>query len=208
MAREMDVVGGEFTRSWFRNRNLSTFREYVYPEFHERPTLYLELGTFEGMSMMWMLQNALKHAGSLAVFCDPFLMTTKLDTEFMESVMDRALRNLSPWLDSGKLQYCRASSAEALRKMCGKPGFLGISKNTVDICMVDGNHNSLAVLDDLIHVTKLVKVDGWILLDDVENDRPKKDHVREGLTMWLERDPPVKLAWKHKYVECYQKTVI
>ena len=205
MAREMDVVGGEFTRSWFRNRNLSTFREYVYPEMSGKPITYLELGVFEGMSMRWMGQHVLTHENARAVGIDPWLITTKLSGEYMEDVMSRAHANLAVF---GAVTLQRGSSAEVLRKMCGKPGFLGISKNTVDICMVDGNHNSLAVLDDLIHVTKLVKVDGWILLDDVENDRPKKDHVREGLTMWLERDPPVKLAWKHKYVECYQKTVI
>ena len=50
----------EFTRRWFLNRNLASFREYVYPDWAGKKATYLELGVFEGMSMVWMMQN-MKH---------------------------------------------------------------------------------------------------------------------------------------------------
>jgi hypothetical protein len=203
-----------FTRNWFRLRNLPTFREYIHPAWAGRKITYLELGVFEGMSLVWMLQRVLTHPESRAVGIDPWLMTTKLGSADMEGVYERAVHNLTPWRvfmngDSKFLLRCelvRASSAEALRRMVGR-GFVGIKGHeSVDLSMVDGNHNALAVLDDARLVWKLLKPGGWMLFDDVENDRPKQDHVKEGVEMFLQEDGhPVKLLWKHRYMECYEK---
>jgi hypothetical protein len=90
--------------------------------------------------------------------------------------------------------------------MIGRHGFAGIKSNSVDVSMVDGNHWALAVQDDARLVYQLLKPGGWMLFDDVENDVPKTDHVKEGIARWLAEDKPnVKLLWKHKYMECYQK---
>ncbi len=204
---DLDMTGMFFTRNWFRTRNLATFRQYVWPEFSDKPTLYLELGCFEGMSMCWMLQRVLTHPDSRAVGVDPWLQTTKLGPGEMEQVMQRALANTSQWMlcEPAKVQLHRANSAELLRRMTNRHGFSGIKKNTVDVCMVDGNHNALAVLDDLRLVYQLVKPGGWILLDDVENDHEKQDHVKQGLDMWKAEETAYRQLWKHRYMECYQK---
>lgn len=217
MARELDLIDipdhpFQWTRGWFRNRNLPTFRQHIYPVWRDKPGLvYLELGVFEGMSACWMLQRVLTHETSRVVCVDPWLMTTKLDTSVMEGVYHRALENLASWChpleanhDLWKCRVIRANSAEVLRRMCSH-GFAGITKDSVDLCMIDGNHNDLAVLDDLRHCVQLVKSGGWLLLDDVENDIEKKDHVRQGVDMWLKESPPVELAWKDRYMECYTR---
>lgn len=202
MVRQMDVQGGSFTRGWFRSRNLGTFREYIHPQFSGSPFVYLELGVFEAMSMRWMAQNVLTSPESYAVGVDPWLMTTKLDEEYMDAVKGRAHDNTAEFKN---VMLQRGSSAEVLRKMTGKKGFLGIYKDSVDLCMVDGNHNALAVLDDLRWVYKLMAPGGWILLDDVENDREKQDHVKQGLEMWKEEELDINMLWKHSYMECYKK---
>ncbi len=214
MTRQMDLdaTDMQFTRNWFRMRNLATFREFVHPVWAGKPITYLELGVFEGMSMCWMMQHILTHPKARAVGIDPWLQTTKLSEGDMELVKQRALYNIARWSfaaeggSHGKCELHRANSAEILRRMVGRHGFAGITKGSVDLCMVDGNHNALAVLDDLRLVHQLMKVGGWILLDDVENDRPKVDHVREGLDMWLVEvgGDDVSQVWKHKYMECYE----
>jgi hypothetical protein len=214
MARKMDLdsTGMEFTRQWFRNRNLPTFREYIHPKWAGQPITYLELGVFEGQSMCWMLQHILTDLDARAVGIDPWLMTTKLDEDAMEDVHERAVDNLrGPMLTriAGGHPKCtlfRANSAEILRRMVGRHGFAGIKSGTVDLCMVDGNHNALAVLDDLRLVYQLVKPRGWILCDDWNNDRPKVDHVKEGVEMWLkEVGEGVRTEWQHKYMICFSK---
>lgn len=208
MARQMDLdfTGLSFTRQWFRNRNLAEFRDLVAPQWAGKQMNYLELGVFEGMSMCWMLQHVLTHPEAFAVGVDPWLPTTKLDGPTMEMVMQRALANTEIW---GHCQLIRGNSAEILRRMVGK-GFAGIVKGSVDLCMVDGNHNSLAVLDDCRLVFKLLKVNGWMLLDDVVNDIPKgPDHVEAGLRMFLkEFGDKMEMVWKRKYMECWRKTSI
>lgn len=209
MSRECDIQlthNFQFTRNWFRTRNLPTFRTQVLPVWAGRPLRYLEIGVFEAQSMVWMMQNVVTHPASRAVGIDPWLLTTKLDAEFMELVGQRAMHNTEPFRE--RCQLIRGSSAEVLRRMLHRGGFAGISKDSVDICMIDGDHNRLAVLDDARLCVQLVKTGGWILFDDVENDHKKENHVRHGVDDYLAESKDLKLIWKHRYVECYEKVSI
>lgn len=209
MVRKMGIQpmdhGFQFMKNWFLNRNLKTFREKIYPEFNGKPILYLELGVFEGMSLVWMFQHVLTHPDSKAVGVDPWLLTTKLGANTMNDVMLKAQHNLSPWI-SGKCILVRANSAEFLRKCLGRRPFHGIKANSVDLCMIDGNHHALAVLDDARFCCRIVKPGGWLLFDDVENDHEKSDHVKEGVEMWKkEMGNQIKFLWKHRYMEAYER---
>jgi hypothetical protein len=55
-------------------------------------------------------------------------------------------------------------------------------------------------------VWKLLKRGGWMILDDVENDKPKIRHVKEGLEMFLAETPNAEIAWKRDFVVCVRKT--
>ncbi len=215
----------QFTHHWFRNKNMETFRKFVLPAWRDEPICYLELGVFEGESMVWMLQHVLQHPGSFAVGVDPWLRTVKIDNDEMGSVMSRALHNTEPYRD--RCQLVRGNSSEVLRMMVaergyrrrGKPAvYAGIGIGAVDVCLVDGCHHSLGVLDDARLVSQLLKPGGWMIFDDTETARgpsakhdwlllpPKLDHVREGIDLFLlEPNCPVKLIHKHKYVEIYEK---
>lgn len=207
MARQYDVDrdNAQYTRNWHMRRNAPTFVEYIMPRFSGKPCVYLELGVWEGMSACWMLKWVLMHPDSRAVLVDPHLMTVKIDGDAMEAVRQRALHNLAPWKD--RCQLIRGNSAEVLHRMLGRHGYAGIKPDSVDVAFVDGNHWALAVLDDARLVLQLVKVGGWLLFDDVENDRPKVDHVRQGLDMFLaESGDRVKQVFKHRYMEGYERT--
>ena len=193
----------QFSRKWFLRRNRATFEEYVYPEWRGRRASYLEIGVFEGMSLAWMMTHVLMHPKSFAVGVDPHLMTTKLSSDEMAAVRQRALHNTKPWRD--RCNVIQANSAEVLRRMCGR-GYAGISKETLDLCMIDGNHNAPAVLDDARHVLKRLRPGGWMIFDDYENDRPKENHVKEGVTAFLDEEgSSVELVFQHKYVIAFKK---
>lgn len=207
MTRKMGLLPGdyEFTRNWFLNRNLESFREYVYSEWAGKPIIYLELGVFEGMSLTWMLQRILTHFESKAVGIDPWLMTTKLSGEQMENVRLRAIKNTTQWRYQNTCTLIRGNSAEVLPRMLKRGGYEGIYRNNVDICMVDGDHNAPAVLEDARKCLDLIKPGGWMLFDDVENQVPKKDHVKQGIELFLENySDRVELLWKHRFMECYK----
>jgi len=209
MARLMPIklVGGhkfQFTTRWFLNRNLPTFRELILPVWSGKPMLYLEIGVYEGMSLTWMMQYVLTHPDSRAIGVDPWLMSVKMDEDYMEIVRKRAFHNLLPWQDKCKL--IRGNSSEVLRKMLKRKGWLGVKRNAIDLCIVDGDHHELLVLDDARLSFHLVKPGGWIVFDDVENDKKKGEHVKQGLETFLkEFGNSVKLLWKHRYMEAYEK---
>jgi len=202
--REMDLTpnGYQFTRNWFRNRNLPTFRKFVHPEFAAKPVTYLEIGVFEGQSMCWMAERVLTHPNARGVGIDPWLMTVKADGTMMEMVRQRALHNVGLW---HQCQLVRGHSSEVLRKMKGE-GLAGITRRSVDICMVDGNHWAPYVLDDAYQCLQLLKPGGWMLMDDVENDGRKWHHVKEGLDMFMKKyGRCVEQIWKHRYMACLKK---
>ena len=50
-----------------------------------------------------------------------------------------------------------------------------------------------------------MKPGGWMLFDDVENDKPKAKHVKQGINMFLSiHGDKVKQVFKHRYMECYK----
>ncbi len=192
-----------FTRNWFFNRNYATFVKFVKPRWEGEPITYLEIGVFEGQSLCWCLKHILTHPDSRAVGIDPHLMTRKLSSERMEAVMARASHNLKPW---PKCELIRGNSSEVLRRMTHRRGWGGIKRGFVDLCMVDGDHHSFAVLDDAKLCLRLLRPGGWMLFDDWKNGRKKEDHVKEGIEMFLDRKgSQVRVEWEHKYMICFSK---
>jgi len=87
-----------------------------------------------------------------------------------------------------------------------RSGLAGIGKGSVDICMIDGVHDSGAVWDDALSVLCLLKPGGWMLFDDVENRIEKQHHVKKGLSMFLaEKGSELALVAKHNYMAIYRK---
>ena len=204
--REMDIklVDGEpleFTRRWFLQRNLPTFRDYVYPEFSSRPANIMEIGVFEGACLVWMLQYL--HPESRFWGIDPWLPTRKLDGDYMDDVRGRAGRNTDRWRDRCVLY--RSNSSEALARAHGNNCF-GLKKDMLDIALIDGDHTDLAAWSDARMSLPLLRKGGWLLFDDIENRITKKRHVKQGVAMFLEENPgAVKLLWKDRFMECYEK---
>jgi predicted O-methyltransferase YrrM len=156
------------------------------------------------MSLTWMLQHVLTHPESKAVGIDPWLMTTKLDSDVMTKVMVRAYQNTLQWQQENRCTLVQGSSAEVLRRMVAK-GHVGIKCDSVDLCMIDGNHNDYAAYDDAKQCLDLIKPGGWMLFDDVENQVNKKEHVKQGLEMFVkDYGSRVEFLWKDKYMECYK----
>lgn len=185
-----------FTRGWFRVRNQATWSSKLLPEFGDgRPVRMVQIGVFEGMDLVWCCQNLLKHPNSRAVAIDPWAATTKLDAVTMEDVCSRAYRNLYPW--RRKVEVMRGYSNDVLPTL---------DEGAFDLLIVDGDHNSLPVLQDAVNCLRLAKMGGLLVFDDVRNRVKKKDHVEDGLRMFVEQHGPrIEFAWAHRYADAYRK---
>ena len=193
----------EFTKWWFASRNLKAFCEFVLPEFQDKPTLYLEIGVFEAMSLSWMLQNVLTHSDSKAVGVDPWLMTTKLDNDQMNLVHNRAIHNCL-YFDS-KCTLIQGNSAEVLRRMLAlQNGYKGICRGGVDVIMIDGDHNKGTVYDDACLSLKLLKTQGLLIFDDI--DVRKSVYAMSGFNQFLETySDKVEFVWETNLMQAYRK---
>lgn len=190
----------EFTRSWFVHRNLTTFSTFLEPRFPPgKPWRMVQIGVFEGMDLVWQLQNILTHPDCRALAIDPWLATTKLNADHMQRVEGRARRNLERY--GSRVEIVKGLSQDILRERTPE------LRETLDYVIIDGDHNAAPVFQDAILSYWLVKPGGWLVFDDVENRTPKKDHVKHGVDRWLDSgyEEKVRQVWKHRFCECYER---
>lgn len=184
-----------FTRRWFKVRNQKTFSTFLPDQYPpDKPYRMLQIGVFEGYDLAWMMQNCMGHPQSFVLAIDPWLATRKIDQDGMNKIFNRAIHNLSPWRQ--QIDIMRTGSQDFLSRLD--------QDNTFDLAVIDGDHESGAVYEDAINCLRLVKPGGWLLFDDVRNQRQKKDHVADGLKIFLEENgDKVQLEWFHRFCNCY-----
>jgi predicted O-methyltransferase YrrM len=122
--------------------------EEVLASYAGKPGIhYLEVGVFEGRSVIWMLENVLTH---------PSARVTAVDL-FPEDLQERFLANLrtSGFLD--KTRTIKGLSQFILRKL---------EPNSFDIIYLDGGHTADMVLTDAVLSWELLKTGGLMIFDD------------------------------------------
>jgi predicted O-methyltransferase YrrM len=114
-------------------------------EFKGKPGInYLEIGTFEGRSALWMLENILTHPTSTLTIIDLFAENNY--KTFTSNV------NLSG--EASKFMIITGSSTDKIRE---------IPFNSMDFAYIDGSGRGIVMLSDLVSTWNLVKVGGLII---------------------------------------------
>ena len=146
----------KFSQDWFSN-NIPNF-EFCAKKIPGNE-VFLEIGSFEGRSTTWMLQNMLTYDGTM-VCVDTF--------EGGEEHADLDLSDLRKTFDSNveeareenqALEVISKTSWEALSELV----YLDF---TFDFIYVDGNHQTPEVLLDACLAFKLLEPKGVMLFDD------------------------------------------
>jgi len=143
----------EFTEDWFSENNpekvVRQFDEFL-SEFKDKPCMFLEIGSFEGMSTIWMLENILTEESS-QIFC--------IDAwaEWTGDAFVRFVSNISKTGLKDKVHIVKGDSSEELRMFPNK---------YFDFIYVDGNHDEKAVIKDAIGSFRILKKGGIIAFDD------------------------------------------
>lgn len=151
----------------------------------------LEIGSFEGLTSNYIVDNLLTEAGKL--FCidpltDVYLNNnlTEKDKEnnqtiykYFNNQYDRFISNTAK--NTSKINLIRKLSIEAF------PELLLNKKNYFDLIYIDGDHRADAVYIDAINCFKLCKVDGYIIFDDYAwgNEIYKEQATRFGVDKFL-----------------------
>ena len=137
----------EFTSDWFSS-NIPVWMNILNCLAGKPDIQYLEIGTYEGRSLFWVLENILTHPSSRAFVIDPFLDDKKLK---------RYRDNLRKFNKDGKVSTIIGKSQDELTKL---------PTCSFDLIYVDGDHDGEAVLKDGILSWSLLKPKGIIIFDD------------------------------------------
>lgn len=134
-----------------------------------KPYKVLEIGSFEGQSTCWMLNNLLIHPES-EIFCvDPFTGSIEHNTQQTMGLFDRFCHNTKSTGHVNKVKVCQGTSEQILPKLLAS-GIL------FDFCYIDGSHCAADVLFDAVLAWKMLRPGGLIIFDDylwpVYQDKP------------------------------------
>ena len=143
----------EFTEDWF-SANTGEQPELIFEhhlsKYAGKPCNFLEIGSFEGRSAIWMLENILTNPESRLVCIDRWASWT--NDSFL-----RLSKNLYASGHKDKVDIIKGKSQDYTRLL---------PKNSFDFIYVDGDHSPQAVLQDAIICFSLLKIGGIMALDD------------------------------------------
>jgi predicted O-methyltransferase YrrM len=145
---------------WFSRHipNWTTWLEHL----KDKPFLRgLEVGSFEGRSAAWLLENIVTRSDARLDCIDPFTpesMTDALTGGDPDQVLKNFKENVSLREDFlGRVQHFRHPSGDCLRRRLS---------NYYDFIYIDGSHLAKDVLSDSVLSWPLLKVGGLLILDD------------------------------------------
>jgi Methyltransferase domain len=137
----------DFTEDWM-SYHVPNWERILAP-FKGKPSVRaLEIGSFEGRSAIWFLENILTDARASITCIDIF------DDATIESRYDK---NIAASGVANKVKKIKASSQIALREM---------QLGAYDFIYIDGSHIAKDVLIDAVLSWELLKPDGVVIFDD------------------------------------------
>ncbi len=144
--------------------NLEIFN-YFLPRDYNKSYNYLEIGSYEGMSLLYVLEKY-KNA-----------KVTSIDLWDDSAIEFSFNKNINNYLNLIKI---KSDSIIALRK-------LNKEKKEFDYIYIDGLHEGTHVIVDAIEAFKLLNINGIMILDDfMQDDNNISYQSYEGIFYFLE----------------------
>jgi predicted O-methyltransferase YrrM len=146
-----------FTVDW-HSHNIPHWRR-ILERYRGQPGVRaLEIGSFEGRSTVWLLENILTHETARIDCIDTFEGSPEHERMGVKTynLLNRFLFNVEPYKD--KVFWFKKSSQEALRN---SPQY-----QHYDFIYIDGSHKAADVLEDAVLSFRLLKVGGLMIFDD------------------------------------------
>ena len=174
----------QFTQNWFTTANLKNILNFDnQEELH-----FLEVGSFEGRSTIWFLENYLLNKKSTITCIDPWLDYSQDTNSFNSYGTEKAEWKLEGLVDNNFIHNIRESGKE--KQVVSIKGFshevlphLFYHKKKYDFIFIDGNHTAPFVLADAVMAWFLLKQGGIMLFDDYMWGLEEKPTLRPGVAI-------------------------
>lgn len=146
-----------FTQDWFSS-NIPYWDGIIRKNFADQQNLnFLEIGSFEGRSACWLMENVLTHESSRLTCIDPFTGSVEHAGMDLRNLRDRFDHNTNEWHD--KMRVIQKESGVALPELL-------VSNEKFDVIYVDGSHMACDVMFDAVCCFKMLKPGGIMFFDD------------------------------------------
>ncbi len=190
------------------------------PEHVLRVIAVLEIGTFEGRSAEWMLDNLLTHPESTLTVIDTFAGSFEqfYQSVAVDTIETRFDANLARFgskvivtvlaavcLPLSRVRAVRCRGVCQVRKLKGDSRALLRTfprQQTFDLVYIDGEHHAASVLEDAVLAFPLLKVGGAMVFDDFGGGGPDggNKYPRQGVqafvTAYLDRLQELHVGWQ------------
>lgn len=174
-----------YTQNWFSPRNwLELIKLETGKDNH-----ILEIGSFEGRSTIWFLENFLRNKNSSITCVDPWLNYSQTENSFQSYAMEQTewkfkddnikanfLHNIVEFGEANKVYVEQGFSHELLPQLMARP-------KRFDLILIDGNHTAPFVMTDAIFSWYLLKPGGYIIFDDYLWSLDKKPTLRPKISI-------------------------
>ena len=157
-----------FTQDWFSN-NIPIWTSAL-KRYQGKPGVrYLEIGSWEGRSLLWVLDNILTEPTSRLTAIDPLIDDPGWPAS--KDIKGTLFSNIKLSGQEQRVNVIVGFSQVELRKL---------PLESYDIVYIDGSHTSKDTLEDLVLSSRLLKRGGLLIMDDYQHyaerelfDRPK-----------------------------------
>lgn len=143
-----------FTKDWFSQHIPSWTRHLEI--FKGKPIKALEIGSFEGRSSLWLMENILTNPKSKLTCVDIWENYPESDSLGFQVVgsFERFQDNLEEYLN--RIKTIKGSSFEEVPKL----------KDTFDFIYVDGDHTEVGCWTDAVNSFEKLNIGGIMIFDD------------------------------------------
>jgi glycosyltransferase involved in cell wall biosynthesis/predicted O-methyltransferase YrrM/Tfp pilus assembly protein PilF len=167
--------GYQFSQDWF-SHNIPIWKQFLSPLQGLINLRILEIGSWEGRSTCWLLENIATDSAARITCIDTFEGSVEhsemMDQTVLKTIEQRFDWNLEKTGNSEKVRKVLGTSQTVLRSLI---------PNTYDLAYIDGSHIASDVLEDALLTWRLVKIGGFIIFDDygfvfapeIKEDPPK-----------------------------------
>ncbi|PIQ24745.1 hypothetical protein COW36_23505 [bacterium (Candidatus Blackallbacteria) CG17_big_fil_post_rev_8_21_14_2_50_48_46] len=151
-----------FHYDWF-SPYLSELEPWILPLAGQTGLKILEIGSFEGRSAVWFLEQVLTGPEAALTCIDPWQVTPEM-IEFEPEVM---LAWAEARFDSNTALALQKSPARLIKiKASSEVALPGLPAESYDLIYLDGSHRARYVLSDLVLAWRLLKPEGLLCCDD------------------------------------------
>ncbi len=158
-----------FTSDWFSSR-IPLWTQILAPALAGKVNARaLELGSYEGRSALWTIDNLLTGRNAHLTCVDDFRRIPGVSSSGLLTTKRLFLTNLASHLRDKKVRLLQGDAAEMLRY--SRELSLKAARETYDLIYVDTSNNMRTLLEQAVLAFPLLKPRGFMVFDDYTHSR-------------------------------------